>query len=45
MNDAEQGFKIIEAREIDTKGTDWIIKKIRDTVGTGPVYLCGLTSS
>jgi len=38
-NDDDIGFKRIEAREIDTIGTDGIIKKIRDTVGNGPVYL------
>ncbi|KAF9038688.1 agmatinase [Panaeolus papilionaceus] len=38
-NDDKSGFKRIEAREIDTIGTDGIIKKIRDTVGNGPVYL------
>ncbi|KDR80907.1 hypothetical protein GALMADRAFT_264854 [Galerina marginata CBS 339.88] len=38
-NDDNAGFKRIEAREIDTIGTDGIIKKIRETVGDGPVYL------
>ncbi|KAF7356945.1 Agmatinase [Mycena venus] len=38
-NDDESGFQRIEAREIDTIGTDGIIKKIRDTVGDRPVYL------
>ncbi|KAF8909268.1 arginase family-domain-containing protein [Gymnopilus junonius] len=38
-NDDGAGFKRIEAREIDTIGTDGIIKKIRETVGDGPVYL------
>ncbi|KAJ7643301.1 agmatinase [Mycena polygramma] len=38
-NDDESGFQRIEAREIDTIGTDGIIKKIRDTVGDNPVYL------
>lgn len=38
-NDDNTGFKRIEAREIDTIGTDGIIKKIRNTVGDGPVYL------
>jgi len=38
-NDDNIGFKRIEAREIDTLGTDGIIKKIRETVGDGPVYL------
>ncbi|KAJ7623575.1 agmatinase [Roridomyces roridus] len=38
-NDNESGFHRIEAREIDTIGTDGIIKKIRDTVGDTPVYL------
>ncbi|KAF9485570.1 Arginase/deacetylase [Pholiota conissans] len=38
-NDDNAGFKRIEAREIDTLGTDGIIMKIRDTVGSGPVYL------
>ncbi|TFK69094.1 agmatinase [Pluteus cervinus] len=33
------GFKRVEAREIDTIGTDGIIKRIRETVGDGPVYL------
>ncbi|KZV85393.1 Arginase/deacetylase [Exidia glandulosa HHB12029] len=38
-NDDTIGFQRIEAREIDTLGTDGIIKKIRDVVGTDPVYL------
>ncbi|KJA15098.1 hypothetical protein HYPSUDRAFT_92098 [Hypholoma sublateritium FD-334 SS-4] len=38
-NDDDAGFKQIEAWEIDTIGTDGIIKKIRKTVGDGPVYL------
>ncbi|KAF9529010.1 agmatinase [Crepidotus variabilis] len=38
-NDDHTGFKRIEAREIDTLGTDGIIKKIRETVGTNLVYL------
>ncbi|KAJ6581119.1 agmatinase [Mycena capillaripes] len=38
-NDDESGFQRIEARAIDTIGTDGIIKKIRDTVGDNPVYL------
>lgn len=39
-NDGYCGFEIVEAREVDTIGTDGIIKKIRDRVGTtNPVYL------
>ncbi|QDS73957.1 hypothetical protein FKW77_008151 [Venturia effusa] len=39
-NDGYCGFQIVEAREIDTIGTEGIIKKIRDRVGTTqPVYL------
>jgi len=38
-NDDDSGFQRIEAREIDTIGTDVIIKKIRETVGDRPVYL------
>ncbi|KAI0028839.1 agmatinase [Vararia minispora EC-137] len=38
-NDDDAGFQRIEAREIDTIGTDGIIKKIRETVGESPVYL------
>ncbi|KAF8582007.1 Arginase/deacetylase [Ramaria rubella] len=38
-NDDGAGFHRIEAREIDTLGVDGIIKKIRDTVGSDPVYL------
>ncbi|KAI0079476.1 agmatinase [Panus rudis PR-1116 ss-1] len=38
-NDDASGFQRIEAREIDTIGTDGIIKKIRQTVGDKPVYL------
>ncbi|TFK90744.1 agmatinase [Polyporus arcularius HHB13444] len=38
-NDDASGFQRIEAREIDTIGTDGIIKKIRETVGDKPVYL------
>lgn len=38
-NDGYCGFEISEAREIDTIGTEGIIKKIRDRVGDNPVYL------
>jgi agmatinase len=39
-NDGYCGFEIVEAREVDKIGTDGIIKKIRDRVGTTkPVYL------
>lgn len=39
-NDGYCGFEIVEAREIDKIGTDGIIKKIKDRVGTEkPVYL------
>lgn len=39
-NDGYCGFEIVEAREIDTIGTEGIIKKIRERVGTeAPVYL------
>ncbi|KAK8054222.1 agmatinase 1 [Apiospora saccharicola] len=39
-NDGYCGFEIVEAREIDKIGTDGIIKKIIDRVGTKrPVYL------
>ncbi|BCS19355.1 agmatinase [Aspergillus puulaauensis] len=39
-NDGYVGFEIVEAREIDTIGTDGIIKRIRDRVGTdNPIYL------
>jgi agmatinase len=39
-NDGYCGFEIVEAREIDKIGTDGIIKKIRERVGTKkPVYL------
>ncbi|KAJ6561190.1 agmatinase [Mycena vulgaris] len=38
-NDDASGFQRIEAREIDTIGTDGIIKKIHETVGDTPVYL------
>ncbi|KAG1908025.1 arginase family-domain-containing protein [Suillus fuscotomentosus] len=38
-NDDASGFRRIEAREIDTIGTDGIIKRIRETVGDRPVYL------
>ncbi|KAJ5587470.1 agmatinase [Penicillium hispanicum] len=39
-NDGYCGFEIVEAREIDTIGTDGIIQKIRERVGTkNPVYL------
>ncbi|KAL4062496.1 arginase family-domain-containing protein [Scleroderma citrinum] len=38
-NDDNSGFQRIEAREIDTIGTEGIIKKIRETVGDRPVYL------
>ena len=39
-NDGYCGFEIVEAREIDTIGTEGIIKKIVDRVGTtNPVYL------
>ena len=39
-NDGYCGFTRVEAREIDTIGTEGIIKRIRDRVGTkDPVYL------
>ncbi|KZZ95335.1 Ureohydrolase [Moelleriella libera RCEF 2490] len=39
-NDGYCGFEIVEAREIDTIGTEGIIKKILNRVGTEkPVYL------
>ena len=39
-NDGYCGFEIVEARVIDSIGTEGIIKKIRDRVGTEkPVYL------
>jgi agmatinase len=39
-NDGYCGFEIVEAREIDTIGTEGIIKRIIDRVGTEkPVYL------
>ncbi|KAI0314699.1 agmatinase [Amylostereum chailletii] len=38
-NDDDAGFQRIEAREIDTIGTEGIIKKIKETVGDTPVYL------
>jgi agmatinase len=39
-NDGYCGFEIVEAREIDTIGTDGIIKRIVDRIGTKrPVYL------
>ncbi|KAH8892769.1 Arginase/deacetylase [Thozetella sp. PMI_491] len=39
-NDGYCGFEIVEAREIDVIGTDGIIKKILDRVGTTrPVYI------
>ncbi|KAK0512017.1 hypothetical protein JMJ35_005145 [Cladonia borealis] len=39
-HDGYCGFEIVEAREIDVIGTEGIIKKIRDRVGTEkPVYL------
>lgn len=39
-NDGYCGFEIVEAREIDTIGTDGIIKKIVERIGTKrPVYL------
>lgn len=39
-NDGYCGFQIVEAREIDTIGTEGIIKKIHERVGhKNPVYL------
>lgn len=38
-NDDGAGFHRIEAREIDTLGVAGIIKKIRNTVGSHPVYM------
>lgn len=38
-NDGYCGFEIVEAREIDTIGTDGIIKRIRQRVGTNPIYV------
>ena len=37
-HDAECGFKLSEAREIDEVGTAGIIQRIKDTVGDRPVY-------
>ncbi|KAJ3043296.1 hypothetical protein HDV00_005299 [Rhizophlyctis rosea] len=38
-NDALCGFSIIEARDIDSVGTQGIIDRIKKTVGDTPVYL------
>ncbi|KAK4701349.1 agmatinase, partial [Phenoliferia sp. Uapishka_3] len=38
-NDGDCGFQLIEAREIDTIGTDGIIAAIKERVGNNPVYL------
>jgi agmatinase len=39
-NDGYCGFEIVEAREIDTIGTEGIIKKIKERVGLkNPVYI------
>jgi agmatinase len=38
-NDGYCGFEIVEAREIDTIGTGGIIERIRNRIGTNPVYL------
>ncbi|KAI8144046.1 arginase family-domain-containing protein [Fennellomyces sp. T-0311] len=38
-NDLEQGFEIVEARDIDTIGTQGIIERIRERVGDNLVYL------
>lgn len=38
-HDEEVGFKIIEARDIDTFGIDGIVETILDVLGRSPVYL------
>jgi len=38
-NDEEVGFQLITTDDIDEMGVPAIIKKIRDRVGTSPVYL------
>ncbi|KAI9490086.1 arginase [Zychaea mexicana] len=38
-NDLEMGFEIVEARDIDTIGTQGIIERIRERVGDNLVYL------
>jgi len=38
-HDGYCGFEIVEAREIDTIGMDGIIERIRNRIGTNPVYL------
>lgn len=44
-SDADCGFTLVEARAIDSIGTQGIIDKIRETVGTTPVYLCSSPES
>lgn len=39
LSDADCGFKLVEARAIDTIGTAGIIAAIRETVGDTPCYL------
>lgn len=36
---ANQGMKTIFCSELDDNGFDWVADKIRNRVGTGPVYL------
>lgn len=38
-NDAQCGFQIVTARDIDEYGPKGIIKKLKDRVGNGNVYI------
>lgn len=38
-NDAQCGFEIVTARDIDEYGPKGIIKRLKDRVGTGNVYI------
>jgi agmatinase len=37
--DAELGFKVVHCDELQAKGIDYVVKRIRDRVGDHPLYL------
>lgn len=43
-HDKEVGFDLIAAEEIDDIGVNGIVERVRERVGTGPVYLTSVTS-
>lgn len=37
--DADMGFRVLAARDVDRIGVDGVVERIRDRVGTAPVYV------